>query len=577
MTRAIFVFLAVFVAGTAKAEVYRFPVSLEDRDLKRPKPGLEAKPKTLRLLGNAMGNYFGATAFEFEHDGRAYRRTKSYMIDHYMDAMTTKINELGCTAALSHQQAGQLFLDTMNGGTSQQRITIQALKEMQARGTLNLGELHQQMNSSESSNPDQYFYLESLSWLTAQEAMEIFDGEIPWERIAEVEDNYGLSFEQIKKRVEAGNPSTRLRVRRATLRVAIETYVIPGTEINGAFKLPFVKDLWKKGKQHLTPEGSSMFAYEFGRASQIPGLAAEAQLLVALASFATASHVFMFSDLPSSTWESNARVYFHSLRPGNTKLYEEGLGAKIIDGLNDPHDTVLWSSLDNLIEKAEPYLGWKFDDFRIARRMHDSMYIPFKWTCERADYTPHGPLVVKTARKALEEELRGQAKKYADPQWAESLIPTIMKSFDQPLIYPARTYNDQTINQLPGDWEERADYAMSGFDRNIPMLNEAYFKKFLFSLPRALRWDARIKNPRFMFATQSREIARQAQQLGLQVWNYTGSDYMVRYFTVMTLEDIHRLIATDPALAAKMKAESIMNWNHPTNRYFDMVNYRGLF
>ncbi len=534
----------------AQAKIYRFPVYPEPRELKRPAAGLEEKPKALRILNISMGNYFAATAIEFEIKDNSYRRLKTYPIDFLQDAMQTVVNKDGCEAALRNQNLGQMFVDTMLLGTPHRRINIQALKEMEARHYLKSDEVQQHMQSAEGASPDGFIFVESLSWIGAAEALKIFHGEIPWERIAEVEGGENLSVDDIKALAAQGDKSIQLRVRRATLRIALGT------------PLPFEEDLLHSGRSHLIPHGPR-FKFEFGRASQIPGLAHEAHEMAGLAAMVAAHHALAPGD---------AMVYFHSLKPSNTLLYREQLGGKVVPGLDQPDDTVLEVTLDELMNRTSKKMGVDLEALRLVKRVQEGVFHTFDWNLSGENMTPVGPIIIRPTRASFLKASHQRAEASKTPAVFHAIVDKISSGAEQSIMIPSRIRGDYAINSMPADWQQQAEYAISGFNPFIAEKDDLYLKKMLFSLPMAFH----LTDHRLMITTGNQTIRAQALKLGMKGYEYVGDDHRVRWALVFTWPQLKTWMEADPTLVEKVRSESKLDFFSPSRHFFSLMNLDGL-
>ncbi len=574
------------------AAIIRFPIFPDPAPLERPTVDIQNLPKTVRILNPSLGSYFHSTAIEFEAaaDG-SLKRSKTYSIDYLSDAMRVPTKS-ACEAILNpsarNQELGQIFLDTILAGTSHRRIDAQALGEMAARKYIDPNQLDFYKQSAEGAHPDGFIFIESLSWMTAKDAKAAFGGKIPWERVAEMDSPFdSMPMEEVKARVESGDERIRVRIRRATLRIALGVMYQNHWMMLGRTRLPWEEEAWAKRKR-LPDDSENLFMFEFGRASQIPGLENEALQLGGVAAM-VAAYYSQVATKPGQWLDLNrAKIYFHALKPAHIALYKRWLGAEVLPGFDDPNDSVLEVSVAKMVERTFAKSGL-FRDFAAAMPA-DQRFVPewfvktnreamshsfytFDWFWDKTELTPTGPILIVPSERHSQQITADRVRTSRDPITLGRFAAAAATRPAQAIVSPKRVMHDNAIAFLPENLKNEHDIYVSGFNINFVLNDPKYVLKLALSIPRNLNYSGHPQT-KFLFATKSREAAQQAQELGFKVWEFTGRDHLVRYAMSASWPQLIALREKFPTEWAEAQEKSQFT-DTRTRTFFSLVNLDG--
>ncbi len=250
-------------------------------------------------------------------------------------------------------------------------IDSQALSTMADREYLDKDQWSFYLQSSNQQTPEQMFYIESYTWISADQLDVYFtsensDGEspTPWHLISAINSPQSMTPMQLKRAIQNRDPSIRLRIRRSTIRVVADLAVSESTGALQQYPLPF--SLEEDIRSVFQP--SSPYNYEFGRLSQIPGFESEGKVLSGLATLITSHHNLMVSravrgGLPKfqDLLETEAgKIFIHSLEKRHTILYRRAANAKVVPEVSEPNNTLLYAEVPSFIGAHQDVLG-QFD------------------------------------------------------------------------------------------------------------------------------------------------------------------------------------------------------------------------
>lgn len=573
------------------AAVVRFPIFPGEVPLERPTGDIQKLPKTVRILNPSLGSYFHSTAIEFEAapDG-SLKRSKTYSIDYLTDAMRVPTKK-ACEAILGsdrNQELGQIFLDAVLAGTSHRRIDGQSLSEMAARGYLDPGKLNFYRESAEGAHPDGFIFLESLSWMPAKDVKAAFGGKIPWERVAELDSPYdSVPLEELRTRVESGDEKIKVRIRRATLRIALGMMYQDHWMGLSRARLPWEEEARAKGKPGANDEGV-WFRFEFGRASQIPGLESEALQLGGVAAL-VAAYYAQVATPPGKYLDLNqVRINFHALKPTHVAMYKRWLGAEVLPGHEDPNDSVLEVTVEKMIEKTFAKSGM-FRDFAAAvpadRKFYPETFVKtnresmshhfytFNWFWGNEELTPTGPLLMIPSEATTRETGKLRVQSSRDPVTLGKWLSLQEQRPKQDIISPKRSaFHDNSLVDLPKELKETHDMYVSGFNSNFMINDSKYLLKIGLTVPKYFN-NGVGKN--ILFVSKNWECAKQAKELGFKVWEFTGRDHRVRFAVSATYQQLLDLREKFPQDWAEAKDKSQFS-DTKARTYFSLVNLDGL-
>ena len=541
ISRFIFVTAITFFrlswADNSGGQTYVFPVEKNDQTLIRP-VRLMPSGKHVEVTNFYDGGPFNArrTVFLYNDRGKLVR------------GATQKINRLGmafqqrfpgagsCRLALGGQDLGQFFVEMITYGGLHQGFENQALGDMQQRRVISADQRKKYTPYSFWEHPEGRVQLEMVSWMSSSEVRQVFGGEIPWARIAEVEGPAGLSEQEVRRFVEQGDKRFRLKIRRATLYMIAGQYY-SSVEANGQIHFQMLP--WQKEDDlrmgypvaRLGVKGAQPFMFELGRASQIRGLEGEA---LELASFAAIIALHQTYSQKVFGWPygfppEKVEVYIHSLRSANTHLYEELLKASAIPEVSKPNNTLMTVKLSTLLNHLKAFE--KFEDFsssplsmgspnaptqlaylsilemaRMAKRRDSDIFL------NSVRLTNNGPLIIRNPPGMARKEIESRTSEWTERQrdWAFEFLTRV-----DPLE-GHRNFGDRTEDISTDSREIFGAEAIqiSGLDPNMAERDSKYLAKILLVWSKDLNWEF-VGNTPYFIATRNQSILKRALDTGL--------------------------------------------------------------
>jgi hypothetical protein len=519
----VFLLFLTILSLPVEAVIYRLPIEVNAPELSRPAPGLRAIPRVFRILNSVQQDPLAATvAIEFEEQNGRLFRTRTYKIDMVKEAADHVITASCMNDLLSKQGSfPDSTITTAVMSTPFLRIGTQALKEMRARQYLSSEDAGRRMAEPQNGLDTQVFF-ESLSWVESKEAIQIFGGSIPWDRIAEVEAPPGLTIKTIRERAALGDERIRLRVRRATMRLASQRMIYENG-IPFRRRLPFEQELLSNRRSHEPIELE--FGFELGRTAQIPGLLDEARALSALAARVALQQVVAQKGNPASL---ENKVFMHSLKPANTALYISGFDAKVVKGLDRPEDTMLIAPLTQMLAKTADLIDGDHETIPLWLEMRRSQRLLLEAKLGEDWMQGRAPIILEASPKEFERIARERAR-------SERAL-AVLKTPSQDVVPPLAFSGETPSHQWPHNWTSRADYLLSGF--KLPPNQDQSLPALLKGLLKTVQLSANI---RLMLITGRMEDARKMKDGGFEVFEYVGSDHRVRYFGTITVEKVGKM------------------------------------
>lgn len=487
------IFIGLF-AQNAGAEIYRLShLPSDDMEMVRPKKAFPNAEKVYRVINLTAGAPFSSFNSEFVVHNGELKRIKSEKVNHVLDLILAQTMEnLACEKNVTAGTKSN-YIAPFQAWTERTigPIDHQALREMNARKYVTAEEAKSYANSTHAIDAERMIYLESLSWHSATEVRGVFDGKIPWSRIAEVEARPGLGSHEIRKLAEAGDLSVKLRVRRATIRVvsAVGLQASPDHQVElFAEELPFESEYKNQEVKLPADQDPIIYRYELGRASQIAGLEHEAEQLSALAGLVIWHHSMSFEDLRTNQRSDvravDAEVFMHALKRTHHFLYTERFGAKDHVRGNKPHDVVLKVTLKQFLAKTLPTLGLDSRILGLVAVKADSMQAfrwDFDWVREGQVLTKHHPVTIRTSQEIAGRILNQFTSDVEDVHLRQKFIGASLEGFDQMNNY----YFPESRTVDAYDHEKHAkiasDYFISGLDM-WTATNRSYVPAFIATL-----------------------------------------------------------------------------------------------
>lgn len=475
---AVFALSAGLFSGQAGASaIYRLShVSSELQDMVRPKAEFPPVERIFRVINLTDGAPFSSFNSEFMVHGGKLIRLKSETVNHVLDLLLAQATEnLICEKDL---EAGRPGREIMPGQAWTERtvgpIDRQALQEMTARRHLDPALAQDYAGQQSIGDADRMIYLESLSWLTARQTLEVFGGKIPWSRVSEVEAPEGRGSLELKRLAEAGDAHIRLRLRRATFRlVASHVYQLSLERKPGIYSdpLPFESEFKNQGIELPKEKNPTIYRYELGRASQIPGLEGEAEQLGALAGLVMWHHTMSFEDIrtgnKSDVRAVDADIFMHPLGRLHNALYIHHFGASEFAKGKAAHDLVLKISLKQFLAKTLPSLGLTarvLPEIAVKSDATDMLRWDLDWRRGTQDMTRYHPITVRLSKSLAEKALRSFVREVENPSEREAIIRSSLSTYDQvagfkfPETRTVDAYKHAKHSKVP------ADYFISGMD-----------------------------------------------------------------------------------------------------------------
>jgi hypothetical protein len=471
------IFLGLFSHSAWASTIYRLPLEAgEHEEIARHQHPLPDVERVFRVINLTDGAPFSSFNSEFILKGGELKRVRSQKVNHVTDMMLERISEnLICEKNLTagvvtgYIGPGQAWRERTVGP-----IDHQALQEMSSRQYLDPEQATAYANSTNLGDADRMIYFESLSWLSAREILDVFDGKIPWARISEVEAPEGLGSIELRKLAESGDVRIRLRLRRATFRV-VASHVYQMNESKGLAMyeepLPFEIEYRDQGIDLPNDANEILYRFELGRASQIPGFEGEAEQLSALAGLAMWHHSMSFEDFrtgyKSDIREVDANVYMHALKRTHHILYSGRFGATEFARGKKPHDVTLRMSLKAFLAKTLPSLGLSAEKLREIAVKADSMEamrLDLDWMRGTQNMTRYHPVTIRLSRKFAAHALESFARDVTDSRLKEKWIKASLDAYDQ--IAGFQFPETRTVDPYKHDKHSRmdADYFVSGLD-----------------------------------------------------------------------------------------------------------------
>ncbi len=522
-------------AAPAGSTLYRLPHIDADAqaEIARPKIPFPNVPQIFRVYNLAIGAPFSSLNSEFVIENGALKRVSSQKVNHVMQMMLDRVNEnLICEQRL---QAGVVknHIGPMEAWTERTvgPIDRQALKEMNARKYIDRAQVDSYANSTGTVNPDRMIYLESLSWLTASQALAVFDGALPWARISEVEAPPGLGSFEVRKLAEAGDPRVRLRIRRATLRL-VASHVFNEIPETGKLELysdplPFAEEYTEQGIELPNEPDEILYRYELGRASQIPGLEGEAEKLSALAGLVMWHHSMTFEDIrtgkKADVRHVDANIYMHALKRTHRMMYTNHFGAKEYATGKKPHDVVVRVGLKQFLAKTLPTLGLDPANLRevaIKADSIDAMRLDLDWTRGNRLMTRRHPITIRLSRPYAAQALKSFTRDVTDPQLKEKWIQASLAMYDHVAEFQFPETSTVDGYDHKKHFKINADYFVSGID-SWSASNPGYAPAFVGALAtffKGVRDETTIAVvvPQTPDGSSARTMLYQLRQLGFE-------------------------------------------------------------
>lgn len=568
-----FAILLGLFAQNAGAEVYRLShIQTDDVEMARPRKPFPNVEKIFRVINLTAGAPFSSFNSEFVVKSGELKRIKSEKINHVMDLMLAQITEnLLCEQDVT---AGRVSDRLLPGQAWRERtvgpIDHQALNEMSARKYVTEQEAQAYADSTSMGDAERMIYFESLSWLSAAEVLDIFEGKIPWNRISEVDARAGLGSNQIRKLAEAGDPSVKLRVRRATVR-AVSTL---GIQISHDHKLelfaedlPFETEYKAQGIALPVEEDPIIYRFELGRASQIPGLENEAGQLSALAGLVMYHHSMTFEDLrtgkKSHVFAVDADVFLHSLKRTHFNLYSGLLGAKEYVKGKKPWDMTLKMSLKEFLDKTLPTLGLNAAAVRNLAVRADSMEVmrwDLDWFRGNQVMTRHHPITIRMSKAMAERTLNKFTSDVEDAELKRNFIQGSLGVFDQINNYNFPESRTVDAYQHSKHSKIASDYYVSGLDM-WTATSPNYIPAFMAALAKFFKGVAgEIKITVVVPQTPdgSRHLVHEMRQRGFEYVNpaddldFWNGPHAVR----ITIQKLNEAVERFPEIKREMSVDS---------------------
>ncbi len=513
--------VCVALSAPAQAHSYWIPMQWGMQEQSVPVKPLTA-PRQVLIWNQFDEGHFDARLFEFEEVGQTgkFRRLPPRRAQMLGSFRTTNDEE----------RCDQLLANSI-----MKRIDSTSFHDMGGIGYFpnEPGAFDKHIESAHELNQNQLVYLETTSWLSASELKETFGGKIPWGRIVEVEAPPGLSLDEVRAKVEAAPNDLRVRIRRSTLRLVAGQFLQWMPRGYYQARLPLESDRSSPPIAHA--RGQTPFVFELGRASQMKGLAGEAELLIPFA-LAIADHTReLFHPYPS-TWEpmppDTVGLYVLSLDRGHTTLFRRRLGMTVereVEG----HAT-LHGRLPDLIEKQKP--SSRLESLAAIHAAVPGRYSElaalqvlryyrrtFRRDFDLAGFTERSPIVVRDYSPGFEYNLR----EVFSPSWKpiaeedfKGLMAALEKSGQQPSLKP----HNQSLRDDVGerDWKKLglAPVVISNFDEIYAAKSPDYLANVLLAF--LMNWwpekfpKAIADATTVVIATKSAEVARQADVLGFK-------------------------------------------------------------
>lgn len=568
-----FAILMGFFAQTAWAHVYRLShIESDNVEMVRPKRPFPDREKVFRVINLTAGAPLSSFNSEFVVRGGELKRIKSERVDHVMELMLAQImenmiceNNMSAGTKKDFIGPGQALRERTYGP-----IDHQALREMIARKYLSPEEANSYVDSTSMNDPGRMIYFESLSWLSAVEVLEIFDGKIPWTRVSEVEAREGLGSNEVRKLAESGDPSVRLRIRRATVRAvsALGLQITPDHRLElFAEDLPFEAEFMGRGIALPHEADPILYRFELGRASQIPGLESEAEQLSALAGLVVWHQSMTLEDLRtgrrSDIWHVDADIFMHALKRTHHLSYTEYFGAKDYVKGAKPHDVVLKVTLKQFLDKTLPKLGLDAEAVRslaVKADAIDGMRWDLDWTRGGQILTRHHPITMRMSRAMAERVLRERIVDVPDQQLKQRFVRSALEVYDQVSNYqfPESRTPDPYVHAKHS--KISTDYFVSGLDmwtatnRSYVPAFMAVMAKFFNGVDDAIRITVVVPQT----PDGSRHLVSELTSRGfqyiqptdeLEFWN---GPHALR----ITVKKLNESVQKFPEIAAEMKVES---------------------